>query len=145
MPQRHGHHPDSSGEPPRPELGQARAQIVEELALLVVRAYRRMAPGTDGKPSANPSDDLNLNYRQKRDIVLRIVCGVLSAGGTDERARKHTAYDSNELNRRWTRLWRLNGDGLLRPVRQCGGDGRNINRFWLPVQSLMAGTEPFEG
>jgi hypothetical protein len=39
---------------------------------------------------------------------------VLSADGTAEQLRKHTAYDWNELNRSWAPLWGLNRGGALR-------------------------------
>ncbi len=47
------------------------------------------------------------------------------SGRTRQHAQPHTAYDSNELNRRWIRLWGLNAGGLTRSRRQGVHDGRN--------------------
>ena len=43
-------------------------------------------------------------------------------------------YDSDELNRRWTRLWGLNRDDLLTRERQQTDDGRSAKRLWLQAQ-----------
>jgi len=48
-----------------------------------------------------------LKFDLNGSILLRVVCSVLSAVGVYEPAGKHTAYDPNELNRRWALLWGL--------------------------------------
>ena len=65
-----------------------------------------------------------LNFGEKRVKMFRIVCRVLSAAGSTEHARPHTAYDSNELNRRSARLWGLNAGGLPESRRFGAHGGR---------------------
>jgi hypothetical protein len=45
------------------------------------------------------------------------------SGRAYERAGKHTAYDSIELNRRWTLLWELHRGGLPQ-LQRCLGENR---------------------
>lgn len=61
MPQRLGDRTDDPVEPPLREPGQVRAHIVEELALLVVRAHRRSAFKTDHKLPAEQLEATWLN------------------------------------------------------------------------------------
>ncbi len=62
-------------------------------------------------------------------ILRRIVGSVLSARLPWQVTRKHAAYDSIELNRRWTPLWGLDRGGWPRSVRYACGLVRGERRF----------------